>query len=405
MIIHIDMDAFYASVEVRDNPALRGKPVVVGGSPQGRGVVSAASYEARTFGIHSAMSAAQAVRLCPQAIFIRPRMEHYVALSRQIREIFFRFTPLVEPLSLDEAFLDVAGSRQLFGPAAEIARQIKKTIRDELDLTASAGVAPNKFVAKVASDLEKPDGLVVVPDGTVQEFMDPLSIRRVWGIGPQTETRFQSLGVSTVRGIRQLPMDVLKRSFGIHAGHFWRLSRGIDSRPVVTEREARSISHETTFSHDIAEADALHGWLQELTEQVTMRMRRLQIKGRTLQIKVRFSNFRTITRSTSFSEYTFETRQCVRAARRLLDRVLEDEAQPVRLLGAGLSNLNMDAPVQRTLFDEAERQRQSRIDETCDAVKQKFGNAAVRSAAALSHNIRSRRTVVPEDRYDEQVDG
>ncbi|MGI9519914.1 MAG: DNA polymerase IV [Pirellulaceae bacterium] len=402
MIIHIDMDAFYASVEIRDNPSLRGKPVVVGGSPQGRGVVSAASYEARTFGIHSAMSAAQAVRLCPAAVFIRPRMDHYVALSREIREIFFRFTPLVEPLSLDEAFLDVGGSRQLFGPADEIARQIKLAIQDELRLTASAGVAPNKFVAKVASDLDKPDGLVVVPDGTIQEFMDPLSIRRVWGIGPQTEKRFNALGVSTVRGIRQLPMDVLRRSFGIHSGHFWRLSRGIDSRPVVTEHEARTISHESTFSHDISDAEALHAWLQELTEQVTMRMRKLGIKGRTLQIKVRFSNFRTITRSMTFDEYTFETRRCVKAARQLLDRVLENEAQPVRLLGSGVSNLNMDAPVQRTLFDDEERQKQSRIDETCDAVKQRFGKGAVRSGLALNHDIRQRRTPVPEDRYRNQ---
>lgn len=404
MIIHIDMDAFYASVEIRDNPSLAGKPVVVGGSPQGRGVVSAASYAARKFGIHSAMPAARAVRLCPSAVFIRPRMDHYVSISKQIREIFFRFTPLVEPISLDEAFLDVGGSEKLFGPAPGIAARIKQILKSELGLAASAGVAPNKFLAKVASDLDKPDGLVIVPVDKIQEFLDPLSIRRVWGIGPRTEKRFSSLGVSTIAGIRSLPFDVLKRHFGINSDHFWRLSRGLDSRRVVSEREARSISHETTFSVDIENPETLHAWLQELAGQVAMRMRRLDIKGKTVQIKVRFADFRTITRSQTLHEYCFSTSQIEQVTRKLLENVLREQGHPVRLLGASVSNLNYGIAVQKTLFDVEEKQKLARIDEACDELKQKFGNQAVRTATALAQHIRMRRTPVTEDKQNPPKD-
>lgn len=391
------MDAFYASVELRDHPELRGKPVVVGGSAKGRGVVSTASYEARKYGICSAMSAAKAVRLCPHAIFIRPRMDHYVEVSRHIREIFFRFTPLVEPISLDEAFLDVTGSFQLFGPAAKIALEIKQIIRDELDLPSSAGVAPNKFVAKVASDLKKPDGLVIVEEGKVQSFLDPLPIRRVWGIGPKTEQKFLSLGVTTVAGIRQLPKDSLQRKFGINSDHFWRLSRGLDPRRVVPERDARSISHETTFSADVQEHDCLLSWVQELAGQVAMRMRRLDIKGKTIQLKVRFSDFKTITRSHTFKEHSSSTSEIDTFARLMMKEVLQADQRAVRLVGVGVANLNYDVSIQQTLFDQDEKQKQNRIDETCDSLKQKFGNSAIRPASALQHDIRVRRTATNED--------
>lgn len=403
MIIHVDMDAFYASVEIRDNPSLCGKPVVVGGSPQGRGVVSAASYEARQFGIHSAMPAAQAIRLCPNAVFVRPRMEHYVAISKQIREIFFRFTSLVEPISLDEAFLDVSGCEQLFGPAPDIARQIKQQLKTELELTASAGVAPNKFIAKVASDLDKPDGMVIVPKDGVQQFLDPLPIHRVWGIGPRTEKRFGALGVSTIAGIRGLPLDVLKRQFGINSDHFWRLSRGLDSRPVVSERESKSVSHETTFPVDIEDAETLHAWLQELAGQVAMRLRRLEIKGKTVQIKVRFSDFRTITRRQTMDEYSFLTRDIEVRAREMLRKVLAEHNQPVRLVGVGVSNLSNKEAVQRQLFDGENRRKHARIDKTCDELKQKFGTAAIRTAASLDKGIRIRRTTVTEDKQGNDV--
>lgn len=397
MIIHVDMDAFYAAVEIRDNPSLKGKPVVVGGSPQGRGVVSTANYVARQFGIHSAMPASRAVRLCPQAIFVRPRMDYYIAISKQIREVFFRFTPLVEPISLDEAFLDVTGSQQLFGSGPEIASQIKHLLRSELGLTASAGVAPNKFVAKVASDLEKPDGLVVVAEGEVQPFLDPLPIRRVWGIGPQTEKLFSSLGVSTIGAIRNLPKDVLQRKFGINSDHFWRLSRGLDSRPVVSEREAKTISHETTFPVDIDSPETLHAWVQELAGQVASRMRRIGIKGKTVQIKVRFADFRTITRRQSLGEYTFLTHEIESVARDLLAKVLSETGQAVRLVGAGVSNFSKDAVVQKSLFDDESKVKHARIDEACDELKQKFGTAAVRKASALDSGVRVRRTSVTED--------
>ena len=397
MIIHIDMDAFYASVEIRDNPALRDKPVIIGGSPQGRGVVSTANYVAREFGVHSAMPAAQAVRLCPHAVFLRPRMEHYVAISQQIREIFFRFTSLVEPLSLDEAFLDVSGCESLFGPAPEIARKIKATLRNEVGLVASAGVAPNKFLAKVASDLEKPDGLVVVPAETIQSFLDPLPIRRVWGIGPQTEKRFNALGVSTVAGIRGLAREQLHREFGANSEHFYRLARGWDSRAVVPEHEAKSVSHENTFPVNVEDPEMLRAWLQELMGQVTVRMRRAQVKGKTVRIKVRFSDFRTITRSETLNELSFETRLIETTAQKLLAKILRESQQPVRLLGAGMANLRVGVPVQQTLFDAEEKQKQSRIDEACDELKQKFGAAAVRTAAALESGVKIHRNPTTED--------
>ncbi len=296
MILHVDMDAFYAAIELRDNPSLVGKPVVVGGSPSGRGVVAAASYAAREFGIHSAMPASQAVRICPSAVFIKPRMQHYANISKQIREIFFGYTSLVEPLSLDEAFLDVGGSVALFGSAESIARQIKDRINNELGLVASAGVAPNKYVAKVASDLEKPDGLVVVPEGKIQNFLDPLPVSKIWGVGKQTGKKFDSLGVRTIGQLRQIPMTTLKASFGINSEHFWRLARGLDSRRVVPDRFAKTISHETTFAADIYDKACLQAWLTELAEQVARRMRRHHLYGKTVQIKLRFSNFDTITR-------------------------------------------------------------------------------------------------------------
>ncbi len=387
MIIHIDMDAFYASVEIRDNPELGGLPVVVGGSPRGRGVVSAASYVAREFGIRSAMSAAQAIRLCPQAVFVRPRMSHYAAISRQLREIFDRYTSLVEPLSLDEAFLDVSGSWRLFGPAVEIAAEIRGSIQSELGLTASAGVAPNKFLAKVASDLDKPDGLVIVERDHVQSFLDPLPITRVWGIGRQTERKFNSLGVSTIGGIRQLPRDVLRRSFGIHSEHFWRLSRGLDSRRVVPARETKSVSHETTFAEDIDDREILDAWVMELAESVARRMRGYGILGRTVQVKIRFSDFQTITRSRTLDQPDCSTRLLQITARELVRQALQNEDRPVRLLGAGMTSLQTDARVQLDLFEQPRRQRDARLDGACDELKRKFGSAAVRSAAALQHDI------------------
>jgi DNA polymerase-4 len=376
------MDAFYASVEERDRPELAGKPVIVGGSAEKRGVVSAANYLARKFGVHSAMPSATAHRLCPQGIYLPPRIGYYAEVSRQIREIFERFTPLVEPLSLDEAFLDVTGSESLFGPAVEIGRQIKQAIRQELRLVVSVGVAPNKFLAKIASDLKKPDALVVVEPDKVQEFLDPLPVERLWGVGKQSSKAFQGLGIRTIGQLRQCPLDVLQARFGSSGEHLWSLAHGRDDRPVVSEREAKSISNETTFEHDISDMDVLRAWLVDLAEQVGYRLRRHGLRGRTVQLKVRFADFSTITRSQTLPEPADITDVLWRAADQLLCQRLPAGHLPVRLLGMGVSGLDDTRQVQGMLFDGEERERQSRVDAVADQIKEKFGAGALRRGSS-----------------------
>ena len=301
MILHVDMDAFYASVEERDDQTIVGRPVIVGGSAEGRGVVCAANYVARKFGVHSAMPAAQAKRLCPQAVFLKPRIEYYAGVSARIREILESFTPLVEPLSLDEAFLDCTGSEPLFGPSPQIGRQIKRRIRDELRLVASVGVAPNKFLAKIASDLGKPDGFVVVAPDHVQAFLDPLPVGRIWGVGKVTGRVFERLAIRTIGELREMPVSELEEQFGSSGRHYWELAHGIDARPVVPDREAKSISHETTFAVDISDAEILRAWLVDLVEHVARRLRRHDIQGRSVELKVRFADFTMICKRRSKS--------------------------------------------------------------------------------------------------------
>ena len=383
MIVHIDMDAFYASVEIRDNPALASLPIIVGGSPTGRGVVATANYIARKFGVHSAMPAAQAKRLCPHATFLHPRMELYAAVSKQIHEIFQSFTDLVEPLSLDEAFIDVTGSQALFGDAVSIARQIKSRIASEVGLTASAGVASNKFLAKLASDLHKPDGLVIVEPTGVQEFLDPLPISRIWGVGAQTQKKFESLDVRTIGQLRSLSLPFLKTLFGVNSEHFWNLARGIDSRKVVPDREAKSVSHETTFHCDIYDRDTIGAWLLELTDQVARRLRRYEIVGRTVQIKLRYSNFDTITRRCTLDEPTNSTDALTEAASGVLNRSAFKIDRGIRLLGMGVSQLSYNRPVQLSLFDQDERDQAKRIDRAADQIRHKFGTLALSRASTL----------------------
>jgi DNA polymerase IV len=396
VILHVDMDAFYASVEERENPRLVGRPLIVGGTPEGRGVVAAANYAVRRFGVHSAMPTSTALRLCPDAIVLPPRMEFYAEVSRQIRNVFFRYTPLVEPLSLDEAFLDVTGSSELFGPGEQIARQLKKDILGETRLVASIGVAPNKFLAKIASDLRKPDGLVVVDGDAVQEFLDPLPIARVWGVGKVTAGVFDRLGVTTVRDLRLLDREVLLREFGRQGEHFARLARGLDNRPVVPDREAKSISHETTFAADLTDADALRAWLLELTEHVGRRLRSHKLRGRTVQLKVRFSDFRTITRSRTLEQPTNLTGVIWRAAGELLTNALPAHHDGVRLLGIGLSGLEGGGLVQQSLFAEEGEQKQRELDSVADAVRQKFGSLALNRGSGLLHDARHRPAPRPE---------
>ncbi len=383
MILHVDMDAFYASIEERDNPELQGQPVVVGGSPTGRGVVSAANYVARQYGLHSAMSAAAALRLCPHVVMIRPRMAYYVEISRQIREIFGRYTPDVEPLSLDEAFLDVTGCGALFGSAERIGRRIKSDIARELQLVASVGVAPNKFLAKLASDLEKPNGFTVIPPERIQAILDPLSISRIWGVGKVTQRRFESHGITTFGQLRQLSNSQARQLFGSSGEHFWNLSQGIDSRQVIPERHAKSISHEHTFPQDIEDMEILLAWLMEMTEQVAMRLRARKCQGRTVSIKVRYSDFHTITRSQSLDHPSHSTDELWQVASSLLQSSLPARRLRIRLLGMGVSNLDHGQPQQLLLFDDSGRPAGHNLDLATDQVRAQFGQGAVRRANTL----------------------
>ena len=387
MILHVDMDAFYASVEERDDPRLVGKPVIVGGTAEGRGVVAAANYVARKFGIHSAMPAVTARRLCPQAVFLPVRMSHYAAISHQIREIFEQYTPLVEPLSLDEAFLDVTGSEHLFGSAAEIARRIKQQIRDEVRLVASVGVAPNKFLAKIASDLRKPDALVVVEPDKVQGFLDPLPVGRLWGVGKVTNQVFERYGIRTIGRLREVPPETLTELFGSAGEHYWKLAHGIDERRVVPDREAKSISHETTFAQDIDAQESLRAVLLELVDQVARRLRRHGLKGRTVELKVRFADFTTITRSQALAERSDVTEELAQAAVTLLTTRLPAGHLPVRLLGMGVSGLQSQ-PTQGLVFDAEERQKQRQLDDVADRIKERFGGAALGRASSMAKGER-----------------
>ncbi len=380
-ILHVDMDAFYASVEVRDRPELRGQPIIVGGL-NGRGVVCAASYEARVFGVHSAMPITTARRLCPSGVYLPVRMQHYVVISRQIRDILHSFTPLVEPLSLDEAFLDVSGCIGLFGAGEAIARQIKTRIHAETGLIASVGVAPNKFLAKLASDHGKPDGLVVVPADKVKEFLAPLPVGRLWGVGAKGEKRLHALGLHTVGQIAQLPEKVLVGHFGDHGGHLWRLAHGFDERTVVADREAKSISTETTFAADLSDREALKVWLLDLVDHLASRLRSHGLRARTIELKVRASDFHTQIRSQSLAEATDVTQVLWEAAKTLFDRTVAKELLPVRLLGVGASRLTTNRAVQGDLFD-GQSSKQSEIDQAVDGIRKQFGAAAIQRGSLL----------------------
>ncbi len=377
VVLHVDMDAFYAAVEQRDNPALRGLPVVVGGSPDGRGVVAAASYEARRFGIHSAMPAAEARRRCPQAVFVRSRIGYYAEISRHIHSVFARFTPQIEPLALDEAFLDASASRRLFGEPLAVAKRIKTEIKRELGLVASVGVAPNKFVAKLASDLHKPDGLVVVEPHEVLDFLAPLPVNRLWGVGKVSSVVFARMGIATMAELRTLEKDELTTQFGKWGGRLWELAHGLDDREVIPDAEAKSISHETTFDQDIANYDQLRACLLDLTEQVMRRLRRAELRARTVAIKVRYASFETPTRRKTLSTPTDSTRDVYRVALKLLRELRDADGRAVRLLGMGVSGFASERLEQQDLFAEGDRSRQRQIDSVADAITQRFGQQAL----------------------------
>jgi len=339
-IIHIDMDAFYASVEQRDFPEYRGKPVVVGGSPEGRGVVAAASYEVRKFGVHSAMPAAKAIRLCPQAIFVKPRFEVYREVSEQIREIFFQFTDLVEPLSLDEAYLDVTENHINLPSATLIAKEIRKRIKEKTRLNASAGVSFNKFLAKVASDINKPNGMAVITPEKAEAFLEELPIGEFYGIGSATEEKMKSLGIYTGKELKEWEEIDLVERFGKTGRYYYRIVRGMDHREVKPHRIRKSIGKERTFSEDVEDLNWIHNFLDELAEKVSASMKKKQAAGKTVTLKVRYADFETLTRSTSFSHYIDNAEDIAETAKLLLEQT-EVGNRKVRLLGITLSNLNL----------------------------------------------------------------
>ena len=372
------MDAFYASVEQLDNPELLGKAVIVGGDPKARGVVSAASYEARKFGVHSAMPMSQALRLCPEAVVLPVRMKRYVEFSKRIRTIFRQYTPQIEPISLDEAFLDVTGSLRLFGGAERMGRAIKDQIKEQLYLVASVGVAPNKFLAKLASDLEKPDGFVIITEQDKQHVLDPLPVARIWGVGKVTQKALKSQGIETIKRLRETPAEILSGIFGEQAEHVLRLAQGIDNRPVESSREAKSISSERTFATDISDKNILLNVLLGQVEDVAHRLRMNDLEAKTITLKLRYDDFRTITRSRTFADPTDVTSTLWQQAKQALLKWHKKSAGALRLLGFGVSGLQKAGSGQRQLFCEPDREKDKRLDKAFDRIRDKFGYDALR---------------------------
>ena len=385
-IIHIDMDAFYASVEQRDQPSYRDKPVIVGADPQrgkGRGVVSAASYEARVFGIHSAMPINQAYRRCPKGVFLPVRMARYQEVSSRIFAIFHRYTDLVEPLSLDEAFLDVTGSLRLFGTAEEIGRRIEAEIAQEEHLSASVGVATTKFVAKVASDLRKPKGFVIVEPGKEVEFLKDLPVERLWGAGPKMAKQLHRLGYRTIGDIARQGQAELAALLGQSGVHLWELANGIDPRPVIPDEPAKSIGSETTFQVDTADPNVIRQTLLELAEHVGQRLRADECLAGTLTLKFRDETFHTLTRAMAISEPTDQAPVLYRTALTLLDRI-PFSGQKVRLLGLSASHLSTSAERQQlSLFGETPK-RHSQLTEALDKIRTRFGDSAIKPGSLFT---------------------
>ena len=331
------MDAFYASVEQRDFPEYRGKPLAVGGSPTGRGVVATASYEARKFGVRSAMSSRQAIQLCPHILFVSPRFDAYKSVSRSIREIFQRYTDIIEPLSLDEAFLDVTQDKLNIGSALEIAQQIKKAIKDELNLTASAGISTNKFVAKIASDINKPDGITFIGPSKIESFVNNLPVEKFFGVGKVTAQKMNNLQLFTGADLKKLTETELVKHFG-KSGHFYyKIVRGIDEREVQPHRETKSLGAEDTFTYDLVTTDEMHKELDIIADTVFRRLQKNQLKGRTITLKIKFNDFTQLTRNHSYAHPVGDFETIFNTAKLLLEKVEMNE-KPVRLLGISLSN-------------------------------------------------------------------
>ena len=375
MIIHLDMDAFFASVEIRENPELVGLPVVVGGPSKNRGVVAAASYVARKYGVFSAMPMSQASRLCPDLHILPVNMPLYVSVSGQIHEIFNRYTPEIEPLSLDEAFLDVSKSIKLFGSAENIAKRIKYDIKQELNLDVSAGIAPNKFVAKIASDIEKPNGFVVVEEKNMQNFLDPLPIKRIWGVGKKTEEKLNNYGITTIKDLRNQSNRWLIDRFGKQGDHIYRLANGQDKREVVSDVKAKSISAESTFVEDINNKETLISYLSQLTEQVAVRLREKNRKAKTVSIKIRFHDFTTNVRSKTLQQSSNQTEEIWQTVKSLFDSAIPTGQVSLRLLGVGVSGFDGEKYSQTDLFSDSEKYDE--LDNITDEINKRFGKLKI----------------------------
>jgi nucleotidyltransferase/DNA polymerase involved in DNA repair len=386
IIAHVDMDSFFTAVEVLDDPSLRGLPVIVGADPvggQGRGVVSAASYEARRFGVHAAMPISQAYRLCPHAAFRPGRMRRYSEVSERVMATLEGFTPQIEQVSVDEAFLDLSGCRRLWGDCREMGTRIKIAVHDGTGLTASVGIGPNKLVAKIASDLRKPDGLLVVAPEEVKMFLSPLPIRRLWGVGPRTEDGLTAIGIRTIGDLARAGVDDLERRFGKAGSWLFRSASGVDDDPVSAGDGQKSIGRETTFAKDTSDAGLVERTLLGLCEDVAARMRRHGLQGRTLTLKIRYRGFDTHTCRKTVAEATDVTSEIWERARSLFSLRLQT-GRPVRLIGVALSNFSSDGG-QPDLFDPAPPLRRKRrlSDAAADAVRAKFGTRALFRAARL----------------------
>ncbi|MBP1602356.1 MAG: dinB [Acidobacteria bacterium] len=384
-ILHVDMDAFYASVEERSHPELRGKPLIVGSDPKGgkgRGIVATCSYEARKFGVHSAQPISQAWRMCPQGIYVQPDMPKYARASECVMRILLDFSDLVEQVSIDEAFLDVTGSRRLFGDGASIARKIKNRIRSDQRLTASVGVAANKFVAKVASDLRKPDGLVVVEPGREAEFLAPLPVSRLWGVGGKTAALLKDIGLQRIGQIAALDRRYLVDRFGKGGEHLWELSRGMDDRPVAPEEGYKSIGHETTFEKDTEDERLLHDTLLWLAEKVAQRLRANHARARTIAIKFREADFSTYTRRKTLSVAADTSEEIFPQAWNMVRRLIR-RGVAVRLIGIYGSNLESERAGQLALFDQPE-QKDRRLAAAVDDITRRYGDSAITRATLVS---------------------
>jgi len=388
VIVHVDMDAFFAAIEERDHPEYRGQPIVVGADPKGgkgRGVVSTCSYAAREFGIHSAQPISEAWRRCPHAVFVRPRMEPYAAASRQIRKVFGEFTPDVEPISIDEAFLDVTASLHLFGTKHKFGERMHRRILEETQLTCSLGIAPCKLVAKIASDLEKPRGLVIVEPGQVEAFLRPLPVGSLWGVGKRTRVALDALGIATIGELADFDRAELTRRFGKHGEALWSLAHGIDDRAVEPADDAKSVGNQHTFATDTADPRLVASTLMELSEKVAYRLRHHGLRGRTVTTKIRFADFTTLTRATTLARPIDDTPTIYRVASQNLERV-RMKGKKVRLLGVTVSGFDTKAR-QLDLFDQPpdrERDEKQRLlTDAIDSIKSRFGHGALRQGTTL----------------------